>query len=846
MIRLVFTLVFLFTTLLPAAELVEPGRFLGFPIGADGRLARYDAIKDYFNRIAAASERVRLENIGTTTEGEEMIMAVVAAPEVLSDLPRYLEISRRLAQAEVGQAEAPELTAAGRAIVFITCNLHSTEIASSQLAMELLYRLAADQDSETLKILDNLIVVIVPSVNPDGQKKVVDWNEKTRGTPYEGSALPYLYHKYAGHDNNRDWYRLSLKETVLLSRQLYHRWFPQVLVDIHQMGSAGDRFFVPPYNDPPTPGLHPLVWRGVNWLSTRAALEMEKAGLAGVASRGHFSGWWIGALDDTAWFHNVFGILFEAASVRLAGPIYLEPEEVSSGESRNNDIRIFSPHPWAGGWWRLADIIRYEMVATMAVLRAAADKRGELLEMSRSMAQDQQRQGREQAPFAYVIPREQWDPSAAQKMVLSLLRTNVRVFRLDAPLRAGDLVFGAGSYLVPLAQPYRAFVKNIFDRQYYPDLRSDSRDRPRSPYDMAAWTLQLGMGVRVQRLDREFQARMHWVDESDLVRGPTGKLDGPGLALDPRLNASYRAAALLLRAGVRVLRSRTPLESLPAGAFILPDGLGALKKATWETELPVLGVSGLDQAELFPLKQPRVGLYKNFGHNMKAGWLRYVLDEHAIEHEILRPADLARPKRLSGFDLLIFPDISAEEISRGVSGDDWERWSAPRPPEFSGGIGAKGLKALEDFLAAGGSLLFSGRSCAYAINNFKLPVNDIGRNNDRLNSPGSYLRVQVKETPLTWGLPAESAVFFRRDPVFQTRLPPRTDENRSTPLVFARRDLLLSGWLDGEEELVNRSLVLDFRRGAGRIVLIGPDLVHRSQGEANYKLLFNLVFAERR
>ena len=271
------------------------------------------------------------------------------------------------------------------------------------MAMELGYRLASG-GAEVQDILRDVILVLFPSVNPDGQIMEVEWYNKTRGTEYEGTGAPYLYHWYAGHDNNRDWFKASLKETALILKTLYHDLYPQLLVDEHQMGRSGDRLFVPPYQDPPTPGLHPLVWRSINLIGARIAYDLERLGLKGVASRGEFSGWWIGSLDDTAWFHNVPGILFEGASVRLATPIYIEPEEVQSAESFKNEERVFSPNPWKGGWWRLSDLVQYDLQATLSVLALAARQKNELLLNTFQVARENIARGESEAPYAYHRP----------------------------------------------------------------------------------------------------------------------------------------------------------------------------------------------------------------------------------------------------------------------------------------------------------------------------------------------------------------------------------------------------------------------------------------------------------
>ncbi len=821
----------------PSWSLTTPEQFLGFKPGADGQLAHYARIRAYFETLARESPRVKTMVLGKTTLGNDLFMALISSEDNLKDLDRLKEAARTLAQGEVDSGTAAGLADSGKAIVVVTCNLHSTEIASSQMAMELA-RLLAAGGSEADAILDNVVLALFPSVNPDGQIMQVDWYNKTRGSEYEGTGAPFLYHWYAGHDNNRDWFKGSLKETALVLKALFHDLHPQLLVDEHQMGSSGDRFFIPPYQDPPTPGVHPLVWRSINLIGSRIAYDLEKLGLRGVASRGFFTGWWIGSLDDSAWFHNIPGILFEGASTRLASPIYVEPEEVESAESPGNEERIFSPSPWRGGWWRMADLVQYELQATLSVLNTAARMKRELLLDTWQAARENIARGNSEPPYAYVIPGRQHDPGAAGRFVQVLRRSGIRVFRLKQPARAGDALFDEGSWVVPLAQPFRPFVKNLFERQRYPDLRKNPKDEPELPYDMAAWTLPLGMGVRTAVVTEPLPAALDAVEGETPASFPDG--DGEWIVLDARHNSSYRAAFELLGKGKAVYRNQDHPE-FPRGSFLVRKGEALALLQTIHAEAPLFPAfcEQLPLESFRRLRPFKAGLYQNWGHNMTEGWLRYVFDEYKVPYETVRPKDAARRDWDKKFDVLVFAGASETEIESGKPPKEREKWMAPVPAEYSGGIGEAGEKELADMVKAGKTLIFMEDSCAYAIDKLKLPVDNVMEKNSEIVCPGSYLRAEVKESPLTLGMERSAAVFFRSGPAFATRLPRAAGESRSTPLVFGARDLLLSGWLQGEERLARRSLLVDFRRGKGRVILIGPDVIHRTHGEGTYKLMFN-------
>ena len=842
----VFVMVMFFSAFIMGDTLITPEKYLGFKPGTDRQLAHYNQIKDYFLKAAEASPRVKTFLLGKTTLGNDMVMSVISSPENMNKIDRLKEISRKLALAEVNEKEATELVNEGKTIVFITCNLHSSEIASSQMSLELIYHLATDNSPETMKILSNVVLVLMPSVNPDGQIMEVEYYNKYKGTKYEGSYLPYLYHWYAGHDNNRDWYKYNLKETWLVSRELYHNWFPQILTDEHQMGSEGDRFFIPPFADPPTPGLHPLVWRTVNLIGSRIALDLEKKDYTGVASRGIFTGWWIGALDDSAWFHNIAGILFEGASVRLATPIYIEPEEVRSPESRLNEERMASPFPWKGGWWRLGDIVNYDYYASLSVLDTAATYSKELLLNSYKMASDNIKKGNAESPFAYIIPKNQRDPLTAEKYIQTLRKSNVKVFRLVAPLQIDNSYFPEGSFVVPMAQPFRSFAKNILEYQRYPDVRKSTREEKSLPYDGAGWTLHLGMGVNAIEIAKPFDAQMKPVEIDDVFKKTfTGDFQDY-LVLNAEYNNSFLAASVLLKKGIEVWRNYSE-TIIPKGAFIVkksPQSLEALKEINNTAPLIIDSMANLPVDRFSKLKPFKVAVYQNWAHNMEEGWTRYVLDEFKIDFETLHPQDFKKKDILKKYDVLLFVGASETEIESGKYEKKYEKFASPTPPEYSGGIEKTGKEALYAFLNEGKTIIFMTNSCQYAIEQFKLPIENIAKENKAISCPGSYLEAQVKDSELTFGLSSKIAIFFNNHAAFETNLPPSIEQDRRTPVVFGTRNLLLSGALDGEDLLARKSLVVDYSFGKGRIVLIGPDIIFRAQSEGTYKILFNAIFSK--
>ncbi len=471
------------------AQVPSPSQFLKLDIGKDRVLADYAQIRSYFRALDAASPRVEVEVLGKTTLGEEMIMVVVSSEENLRNKARIKEAARRLADPRgLSDAETEKLIADGKTVVLVTCNIHSSEIASSQMAMEWAHALATSNDPAIKRRLDNVVLLLVPSLNPDGQTMITDYYRKYVGTKYEGGRLPWLYHPYVGHDNNRDWYMLTQVETRNLSRAIYHDWNPQVFVDEHQMGSDGPRMFIPPFADPVDPDVHPLIWREVNMIGTNMAFRLEQANKAGLIYGYAFDAYWLGGTRNTGWWKNITGLLLEVASARIASPVYIEPNELRGGTKGLVDYKatVNHPNPWKGGWWRMRDIMDYERIASDALLELASDRREDLLRnlVVRARAAVASAQPRD----AYRIPKEQRDWPTAQHLAWLMNEHNVEVRQTSN-----------GDYWIPLAQPYAKFVHEMMEPQRYPEVRLQPGRDVLRPYDVATWTLPLQLGVRVER-----------------------------------------------------------------------------------------------------------------------------------------------------------------------------------------------------------------------------------------------------------------------------------------------------------------------------------------------------------
>ncbi len=471
------------------AQVPTPSKFLGFDVGADRKLADYRQIVSYFRAVAAASPRVKIESLGKTTLGEDFIMAIVSSEANVRNLERIRDVATKLADPRgLTDAQVDALVRDGKTVALVTCNIHSSEIASSQMAMEWLHALATAGDAETKRRLDNVVLLLVPSLNPDGQIMITDYYRKFLGTQYEGGRLPWLYHHYVGHDNNRDWFMLTQVETKALSRAIYHEWHPQLFVDEHQMGMDGPRMFIPPFADPVDPDVHPLIWREANLVGTNMAFRLEQANKAGLIYGYSFDAYWLGGTRNTGWWKNITGLLLETASARIATPVRVEPTELRGGTKGLVEYKatINHPHPWQGGIWRMRDIMDYERIASDALLEVAADRREDVqrdLVVRARAAIAMAKPGE-----AYRIPRQQRDWPTAQFLAALMLEHGVEVLQADN-----------GDYWIPMAQPYSKFLVEMLEPQRYPEVRLQPGKEILRPYDVATWTLPLAMGVTVER-----------------------------------------------------------------------------------------------------------------------------------------------------------------------------------------------------------------------------------------------------------------------------------------------------------------------------------------------------------
>ncbi len=842
-----------------AESIPSPEDFLGYEVGADFKLAHWRTIDEYFRLVGQKSDRVLVEDIGPTTEGNSYLIATISSADTLENIDLYKTIQRKLSHPnEMEAGERETVLEEAKTVILIACSLHSSEIGASQMSLELLYQLATENDERTLEILENDIILLVPSANPDGIDKVIDWYESSLGKPWEGQGMPWLYQKYVGHDNNRDWFMITQRETEILTRVMYHEWYACIIYDIHQMGSGGCRFFVPPFFDPINPNVDPLIHESLKLIGGHMCTELAEEGKTGVLTNAVYDNWWHGGNRTTPYRHNIVGLLSEAASPRIASPIFQRKSELR-GHSRGLPRyvpQVNFPDPWDGGWWRLRDVVEYEEIACYALFTVGARYRDRFNRNYLEMNEKAIRLGKEVPPYAYIVPKDQRDLPTAERLLQILELGGVEIKEANESFTADGISYDEGTYIIYTSQPYRNHIRDLLEPQDYPDRYQYPGGPAEPPYDVAGWTLSYQMNVKVVPVQSSFETSTSTADLTDFSEGD---VTGSGSVYVSKnqttndfilLNRSF-SEGIPTYVATRTMKLKNDNAAIEEGSL-----LWAPTNSSQQSELNRwirdLGLQlerytvSLSDSSLTKLVKPCVALYHPWAASMDEGWTRFVLEQFEFDYDWLYNADVRAGNLIDRYNVILIPDLGSGTILNGMA-------EGTTAPEYAGGIGDLGVMHLQDFVESGGTLLCLDTSTSFAIRYFDLPVKNAlsGLKRSDFFCPGSILRINLNtDSTVAYGMEKRSPAYFARSYAFEVENN-SNDKNSlkpkiQTPEIVAAYDdtvTMLSGWILGAHHLHNKAAILSVPYGEGKIVLYGFRVQHRAQPHGTFRLLFNgIVF----
>lgn len=787
---LITILLFTFVAAAQKSEIPAPKDVLGFTPGDDRKLASWAQTIEYFKKLDAASDRVQFQEIGKSTNGNPFVYAAISSAENLKNLKKYIEINNKLADPRLIKSNdktAQNLIKQGKTFVVITCGIHSTEVGSHHSSFLIAEKLARAEDAETRKILENTIVILVPSLNPDGVDIVKNWYDKTLGTKFEGTEPPELYHKYVGHDNNRDWYAFTQIETQLTVDKIHNVFRPQIVHDIHQQGANGARLFLPPYHVPVEPNVPNEIVEGYSELGNFMANDLRTKNFQGITTDSTYDAWT--PARAYSHYHGGVRILSETASARLATPVNIKFEDLrfGLGYDSKKESANFSP-VWKGGEWKMRDITNYMTTAAFSLLKHSSDNREKWLSRFYEIGKEAIRPRKSGELFAYIIDEDYSD------LTNILERAKVELKKVDL-IKIDNKTENRNAFVVEMAQPYGAFAKAILERQVYPNLK-DEKGNPTPPYDVTAHTLSLLMEKKVTPIYKKFK-----YDFDRKVYDFT--------SVDKNCADS--------KIPVGIYRSYIPSMDEGWTRWILE-----------KNKKNIVAKNSCPEAQIFP-----------------------ILNTDIVNDKLIRkrinippPPQIGKEKYSELFDpnykAIIFPDQSPNQILNGYPKDSM-------PDEYTGGIGKDGVENLRKFVENGGTLVFLNRASNFAIEQFNLPVRDVTKDLPRKDFyiPGSILRTTLDTTnPIAKGMPKDSIAWFENSPAFEIKTDPLALTNNFKIIASYPKnpsEILLSGWALGAEKIAGKAALVEFTIGKGKIILFGFRPQYRGQSLATFPLLFNSI-----
>ena len=846
-------------------QITSPESFFGFQLGSDREMARWNQIVDYFRLLQEQSDKIQVIDMGPSTEGHPFLFAIISSPENLANLARLRAVNAQIKDPRgISEEVINALVSEGKAIILQSMGLHATEIGSTQMVSELAYDQITRTDDEAERILDNVISLMVPCFNPDGQIMVTDWYNKYIGTEYEGSTPPWLYHKYAGHDNNRDAFMFNLVESQYMAQIMYKEWQPHAYQDHHEMGSYGARLWVCPYSEPLHPHGDPLVWREISWYGAHMAYKLEEASKTGVLNASLFPAWshlgfhWMGN------YHNIASMLTESAHAKLATPMYIHRSQLKGEDDRKqlldeggNTLRAFPhykaqtnfPHPWEGGWWRVRDIVEQQKISAWGLLDMAARNKDTILRNAYLKAKRQTALGTSGTLAAYLIRPDQHDPLTVLTTINKLLVQGIDIQRATQAFTVDGSNYPAGTYCIPLNQPKMGVIKTLLGRTSYPDdaWTRQPDGTPQRPYDATTDTMAEFMGVDVVPVQGNLEGRFEAVTEPEPLTGEVIGTSKVAYLFDGRLNDSFKVLNRLFDQSVRVTRLHETVsvgdEEFPAGAFVAAAGSEELlAELAQDCGVSFYALEETLEVEQSEIRRARIGMYQRYwGGNMDEGWTRLVLEQYGFPYQPVRDEEIKAGNLSERIDILVLPDDSTDMIIGDKTEDRFRE--NPAPPEYRSGIGEEGIEAIKEFVESGGTLVTLNQACNFTIEKLELPVQNLlaGKSAKDFFCPGSTLHANIDTNHrLTYGMPDKGLIFFWSGPTFRVK-PSFSNEKCEILVQYPERDILQSGWLVGGDQIARTAGMISVSYGKGSVVLFGFRPQHRAQTHGTFKLFFNAL-----
>ncbi|GEP92618.1 Zinc carboxypeptidase [Chitinophaga terrae (ex Kim and Jung 2007)] len=885
------------------AQVPSPEEHFGFKIGDDYKLANYTQTEAYFKKLSA-SDRTRLVDIGLTEEGRRQYMLIISSPENIRKLDQYKSISQQLARAEdLSADQAKQLSETGKAVVWIDGGLHATEVVGTHQLIETMWQLVSRTDPETLRILDN-VIILCTHANPDGQELVSNWYMRETDTAKRNMSIPRLYEKYVGHDNNRDFYMMNMKESQHISEQLFVEWLPQIMYNHHQRGPAGSVLAGPPYRDPFNYVYDPLIVTSIDAVGAAMNNRLNTEGKPGYTQRAgsQFSTWWNGGLRTTPYFHNMVGLLTEIIGGPTPENVPLVPDRLIPNGA--------TPNPVTPQKWHFRQSIDYSVSLNYAVLDYAARYRSTLLYNIYQMGANAIAKGnrdnwtfypryidsikalnkRSQKPGTnntgeggdfsfgredtipakfysavlrspslrdargYIIPADQADFPTAVRFINALIRSGISVHKATAAFTVNGKQYPAGSYIVKTAQAFRPHVIDMFEPQDHPNDFQYEGGPPIRPYDAAGWTLAFQMGVKFDRILEGFDGPFEKLPYGQIQQPPAATFAASrnGYLLSPAANNTFIAVNELLKAGVKVSKTTKGEFYVPASA----RSGAVLGKLAAEYGV-VAKEADARPADSRNISPARIAIWNTYGGSIPSGWISWLMEQYGFSYEFIYPAAIDAGNLRKKYDLIIFPGGAIPDTAKKKPRSGYEPKipkASELPPEYRSWLGKitadTSIPQLKKFMEEGGEIVTIGSS-ANIVYHLGLPVNNalVERtakgeikplSGTKYYIPGSLLTADFDTTAIeNAGMPARNDVYFDRSPVF-TLQPGATGIKKL--IWFSGDRPLHSGWAWGQQYLKDGIAAFSAPIGKGKLLVFGPEITFRGQSHSTFRLLFNQLY----